>query len=98
MREYHYLGPDGDPTDPRVSPLLAEDLSGLPRAYVAVAGFDPLRDEGLAYAERLRQAGVPVTLRRYGGAVHPFVNAVDSRVGRAAMADAVAALNELRQA
>jgi len=55
-----------------VSPLLADDLSGLPPAYVAVAGFDPLRDEGLAYANRLREAGVPTVLRVHTGVIHPF--------------------------
>jgi acetyl esterase len=88
----HYLPPGVDRTDPRVSPLLAEDLSGLPPAYIAVAGFDPLRDEGEAYAARLREAGVPVTLRRHGRAVHPFINIPITRMGRAALDEAIGAL------
>jgi acetyl esterase len=72
--EDRYLPPGTDRSDPRVAILQADDLGGLPPAYVAVAGFDPLRDEGVAYAERLREAGVPVALREHPGLVHTFVN------------------------
>jgi acetyl esterase len=69
-----YLPAGADRSDPRVSILRAEDLSGLPPAYLATAGFDPLRDEGEAYALRLRDAGVRVTLRRHPGLVHTYAN------------------------
>jgi acetyl esterase len=72
--ENHYLPPGADRDDTRVSILKAEDLSGLPPAYVATAGFDPLRDEGEAFALRMRDAGVRVTLRRHPGLVHTFAN------------------------
>jgi acetyl esterase len=70
-----YLGNSGvDPADPRVSPLLAEDLSGLPPAMLITAGFDPLRDEGRQYAEALRSAGNSVDAREYGSLIHSFPN------------------------
>ena len=81
----HYLQHEADAMDPRTSPLLALDLKGMPPAYVATAGFDPLRDEGEQYAERLREAGVAVITRRHQGLVHGFVNALGvGRTGRAA--------------
>ena len=72
--EDHYLPPGTDRADPRISVLRAADLSGLPPAYIATAGFDPLRDEGEEYAERMREAGVAVTLRRHPGLTHSFAN------------------------
>ena len=73
--EAQYLGGSGiEPTDPRVSPLLAEILSGLPPALIAVAGFDPLRDEGEQYAAALQAAGTAVDLRSMGSLTHAFAN------------------------
>jgi acetyl esterase len=68
-----YLGGGGDGADPDVSPLTADDLAGLPPAYIAVAGHDVLRDDGLRYAGALRAAGVDVTLERYDDMVHGFL-------------------------
>jgi acetyl esterase len=65
----HYLG-DESRADPEVNPLLQADLSGVAPAFVTTAEFDPLRAEGEAYAERLREAGVPVSLKRYEGLIH----------------------------
>jgi acetyl esterase/lipase len=91
--EERYLPPGVDRGDPRVSVLRADDLSGLPPAYVAVAGFDPLRDEGEAYAQRLREAGVRVALRRHPGLVHTFANLTAvCPSARAAMLEAAGAL------
>ena len=91
--EGHYLPPGTDAHDPRVSILEIEDLSGLPPAYVATAGFDPLRDEGEAYALRMRAAGVQVALRRHPGLIHGFANdTAISRTARGAMLEAAGAL------
>ena len=68
----HYLGPGDDPTDPRLSPIKAADLSGLAPAVIATAGFDPLVDQGEAYAKRLGAAGTPVAYRCYDALAHGF--------------------------
>ena len=68
----HYMGPDANPADPRVSPDKTADLSGLAPAVVITAGFDPLVDQGEAYAKRLQAAGVPVTYRCYDSLAHGF--------------------------
>ena len=68
-----YVGSGADPADPLVSPIKRADLTGLPPALVVTAEYDPLRDEGERYGERLREAGVPVTVTRYAGAGHGFV-------------------------
>jgi acetyl esterase len=91
--EGHYLPAGADRSDPRVSILRADDLGGLPPAYLAIAGFDPLRDEGVAFAESLEAAGVPVSLRLHPGLVHTFANlAAICPSARQAMLEAVGAL------
>lgn len=84
----HYLRGPEDREDWRASPFKARSLEGLPPAYVLTAGFDPLRDEGEAYARRLVEAGVRVTSRRFPGQIHGFLT-----MGRIIAASA-AALDE----
>lgn len=93
MRWYaeHYTNPS-ERADPRVSPLLADlgDAKGVPPAIVYVAGFDVLRDEGVAYANKLKEAGVPTTLKVIGGHIHAFVNSTGVGVeGKKALGEAV---------
>lgn len=74
FRDNYVVGATIDRDDWRVSPLLADDLSGLPPALVLTAGFDPLRDEGKQFVDALAAAGVPVDHRVYGSVVHAFAN------------------------
>jgi acetyl esterase len=91
----HYVP---DPTlrdEPYASPLRAKDLSGLPRAHIVTAECDPLRDEGDAYARRLREAGVATTYVEYPGMVHGFTSmAMTIPMGRTAIDEMGAALRE----
>jgi len=72
----HFMTPEMDPADPLISPLLSPRLGESSPALVITAGFDPLRDEGEAYAQALEQAGVKVLLRRFPGLFHGFINAI----------------------
>lgn len=74
----HYFGADEARLvgELKASPLLADDVTGVAPAHIVTAGFDPLRDEGEAYAARLREAGVHVTSRRHSGLIHGCINAI----------------------
>lgn len=89
----HYLPRPEEGRHPHASPMRAESLAGLPPAMLITAECDPIRDQGEAYAERLREAGIPVSVKRYEGAIHVFFNlagVIDS--GKQAIADAGDAL------
>jgi acetyl esterase len=87
----HYLNSEEDKLHPLASPFLTSNLTGLPPALVITAEYDPLRDEGERYGQRLQEAGVPVTITRYDGMTHGFVGMPYDK-GRQAVAESAAAL------
>jgi acetyl esterase/lipase len=90
-----YVEPGTDPKDPRLSPLLAPDLSGLPPAHIHTAEFDPLVDEGQAYAEKLAAAGVKVAYTCHPGMIHHFFCLAGAiPYARTAIANAGAAIKQ----
>ncbi|HKI99357.1 MAG TPA: alpha/beta hydrolase [bacterium] len=88
----HYLHGASQAPDLRATPFKAPSLAGLPPALVQLAEYDVLLDEGMAYAERLRAEGVPVTVKHYPGAIHAFFTMSVTELGRQAVADAAQAL------
>jgi acetyl esterase/lipase len=86
----HYL--DSEPASPYAAPARAADLSRLPPAYIATAEFDPLRDEGITYAMRLLQAGVPVELHQWPGTFHGSQAILSAEVSQRQIAELGAAL------
>jgi acetyl esterase len=96
FHQHYALDCGADQNDPRLSPLLVDDLSGLPPAYLCTAGFDPLRDEGEAYVARLREAGNKVVFRRFPSLIHGFANmTAASRTSRDAMVEIAGSLRAL---
>ncbi|MFI9582621.1 alpha/beta hydrolase [Streptomyces sp. NPDC052236] len=90
----HYTGALGDAAEvsPYAAPARAEDLNGLPPAWISVAEFDPLRDEGISYAHRLIQAGIPTELHTYPGAFHCSFVVPGTAITDRMLADRIAAL------
>jgi len=94
-----YLPDPNQARDSLASPILAEDRPGLAPAVIVIAEYDPLHDEGAAYAAKLRSAGVPVILKRYEGAIHgAFGPATSSGLPQHAFAETMADLNVLLSA
>lgn len=88
----YYLGPEVTEVSPYASPAIADDLAGLPPAYVSTMEFDPLRDEGIIYALRMMEAGVPVELHSYPGTFHGSAMIPFAAVSRRAHAEVIDAL------
>jgi len=91
----HYLGKPEDATNPYAAPLRSTDFRGLPSATIITAEYDPLRDEGESYGKRLKEAGVPVDVKRYDGVIHGFFSMGDILAkGKVAMQHAADALRK----
>lgn len=88
----HYLRDQHDEENQYASPLLANSLSSLPPAFVITAEFDPLRDEGEAYAARLKEFDVPVRVNRYSGTIHGFMTIAELKQRGQAVGDAATEL------
>ncbi len=88
----YYINCEEDILNPLVSPLRIENPSNLPPGLVITAEYDPLRDEGEAYAHKLRDAGVPMVCRRYQGAIHGFTSLVSLELGRQALQETAISL------
>ena len=94
--EHYVETTNADPRDPRLTPILHPELAGQPPALVITAGFDPLRDEGEAYATALRRAGSVAITRRFGALIHGFANLTGvSRSSHEAVVEIAAMLRSL---
>ncbi|MEM1391245.1 MAG: alpha/beta hydrolase [Pseudomonadota bacterium] len=93
----NYVEREADRMDPRISPLFADDasFSGLPPAHMVLCGWDPLNEEGKAYATKLAAHGVPVTIQDHPGMMHGFMNLTAvTKIARDAIADAGKAVGQ----